>query len=308
MKLKPWINGSGNPLLLISLCGIFSSCKMQTTDTAASNDWNSGKIVIATDENLKNIGAQLTQIYEHENEKAEVVLNYQPQDKIINDFVNGKTRSMMISRTLTARETALSDQNQHVETLETVFAYTAVALVANRNFRDSVVDMASFPDYLQPGSEIKLVFDNKQSGIPEFIMQKAGLKTSLMKNALVVNGAEEVIEYVKRDKNAIGFISFTAISDPYDSKLKETLSSIRILDIRQKNIVHQVSQENIYNFSYPLQQPISIVLGNNPELVGKGFMNFLCREKAAKILLKAGLVPRFIPVRNIIVLNELKIN
>jgi hypothetical protein len=37
-------------------------------------------------------------------------------------------------------------------------------------------------------------------------------------------------------------------------------------------------------------------------------MTFLCREKAAKILLKAGLVPRFMPTREIIVHNELQTN
>ena len=85
-------------------------------------------------------------------------------------------------------------------------------------------------------------------------------------------------------------------------------SKIKILSVKQKDTISSVSQENIYTFSYPLQQPLNMVLGNNPELVGKGFVTFLCKEKAAKIILKAGLVPNFMPSRNIIVSDELKTN
>src|SRR4051812_11322494 len=80
--------------LLFLLCIIIFSCKTKLSDNT-TNDWNSGKIVIATDENLKDIMAQLVEIYEHENDSAHIVLNYQPQEKIVNDFVNGKTKSMI---------------------------------------------------------------------------------------------------------------------------------------------------------------------------------------------------------------------
>lgn len=294
--------------LYIILCVlVLPSCKMKPEDSTY-NSWNSGKITLATDENLNDIMQQLVQIYEHDNEQASIQLDYQPQDKIIHSFVNGGVRSMVISKKLSKEEIAVSEQNQQVQVAETVFAYTAVAMIAHKDFKDSVVDISFLKNYLQPGSPVKLIFDNKQSGIPAVIIEKTAMDAALFRNALVVKNAEEVIEYVHRNSQAIGFISFNLVSDPNDSHSKKILSAVKLLGVRQNNMVYYISQESIYNFSYPLQHPVSIVLGNNPELVGKGFSNFLCREKASKILLKAGLVPRFMPVRSIIVHNELQIN
>jgi phosphate transport system substrate-binding protein len=283
---------------------LFTSCKLKPEDSTYNN-WNSGSITIATDENLKDITQQLVQIYEHENDKAKVVLDFQPQDKIISGFLDGKIKSMIISRTLTENELAVSSQNQDIKITPTVFAYTAVALVANKEFADSAADISSFKNYLENGA-VNLVFDNKESGIPKLIMQKTGIDPTLFKKSLVVNNSMEVLEYVKQNNKAIGFIPFTIISDPYDTKIKEQLNGLKLLGIRAGGKVIPVSQDNIYNFSYPLQQPVNIVLGNNPELVGKGFANFVCREKASKILQKAGLVPRFMSVRKIVVHDELQ--
>lgn len=285
-----------------------SSCNTKpTSKKEVISEWNSGTITIATDENLKNIAEQLSQIYEHENPAAHIIFNYQPQDKIIDDFVNGKTTSMLISRNLTKNEKEVSKQNQKTKTLENVFGFNAVAVISNPNFNDSILDINELSNFLQPNSTVKLVFDNKQSGIARYIMKLANIEPGLFKNALVVNNSNEVIEYVQRNQTSIGFIPFNLISNHDEDETKNLLQSIKILDVKQNDTIHEVSQENIYNFSYPLQQSINIVLGRNPELVGTGFTNFLTKERSAKILLRAGLVPAYMPKRNFEIRNEVEI-
>lgn len=271
------------------------------------SEWNSGTITIATDENLKNIAEQLSQIYEHENPAAHIIFNYQPQDKIINDFVNSKITSMLISRNLTKNEKDVSTNNQHTKTIENVFGFNAVAAISNQNFNDSILDINKLTNYLQANSTVKLVFDNKQSGIARYIMKLANIDAVLFKNALVVNNSQEVLEYVQRNQTSIGFIPFNLISNHDQDETKSLIQTIKILDVKQNDTIHEVSQASIYNFSYPLQQSINIVLGRNPELVGTGFTNFLTKERSAKILLRAGLVPAFMPKRNIEIRNELEI-
>lgn len=289
-------------LILFSSCQTKTSAKNETT-----SEWNSGTIIIATDENLQNIAEQLSQIYEHDNPKAHIKFNYQAQDKIIDDFVNGKISSMLISRTLTKNEKDISTQNQKTATVENVFGYNAVALIANPKFNDSVFDIKKLSDYLQPNSAVKLVFDNKQSGIARYIMQLANVDPALFKNALAVNNAQEVMEYVQRNQASVGFISFNQISNRDVSETKSILSSLKILDVKRNDTIYEVSQESIYSFTYPLQQSMNIVLGRNPELVGTGFTNFLTKERAAKILLRAGLVPANMPARRVEVRDELEI-
>lgn len=286
----------------------FSSCNTKpTTKKEIISEWNSGTITIATDENLKNIAEQLSQIYEHENPAAHIIFNYQPQDKIINDFVNGKITSMLISRNLTKNEKEISTNNQHTKTLENVFGFNAVATISNQNFNDSILHINKLTNYLQANSTVKLVFDNKQSGIARYIMKLANIEPALFKNALVVNNSNEVVEYVKRNQSSIGFIPFNLISNRDEEETNKLTQTIKILDIKQNDTIYEVSQASIYSFSYPLQQSINIVLGRNPELVGTGFTNFLTKERSAKILLRAGLVPAFMPKRNFEIRNEVEI-
>lgn len=285
-----------------------SSCNTKpTTKKEIISEWNSGTITIATDENLKNIAEQLSQIYEHENPAAHIIFNYQPQDKIINDFVNGKITSMLISRNLTKNEKEISTNNQHTKTLENVFGFNAVATISNQNFNDSILHINKLTNYLQANSTVKLVFDNKQSGIARYIMKLANIEPALFKNALVVNNSNEVVEYVKRNQSSIGFIPFNLISNRDEEETNKLTQTIKILDIKQNDTIYEVSQASIYSFSYPLQQSINIVLGRNPELVGTGFTNFLTKERSAKILLRAGLVPAFMPKRNFEIRNEVEI-
>lgn len=286
---------------------LLTSCKNKSTSkNEAASEWNSGTITIATDENLKNIAEQLSHIYEHDNPEAHIIFNYQPQDKIIDDFVNAKITSMLISRNLTKNEKEISTQNQKTATVENVFGYNAVALIANPNFKDSVLDLKNLTNYLQPNAAIKLVFDNKQSGIAKYIMQLGKIDPATFKNAYVVNNSKEVIEYVQRNQTSIGFIPFNLISNRDENETKKLLGSIKILDIKLNDTIREVSQENIYNFSYPLEQSINIVLGKNPELVGTGFTNFLTRERSAKILLRAGLVPALMPKRKFEVREQIE--
>ncbi len=291
-------------LLIISM---ILSCN--TNNKSAGKDtWNTGTITIATDENLKEITEQLVQIYEHDYENAKIILDFQPQDKIIQDFLNGDIKSMIVNRVLSNKEIKLSNQNQKAKIVENILAFNAIALIVNKKFKDTILTISDLKNYLLPNAAVKLVFGNNKSGIPKHILQKGNLDISLFKNALLVNNTSDVIEYVKRNDASIGFIPFNYISDSHTSSAKDILSKVKTLRIQDNNIISSVSQESIYNNSYPLLQQITIVLGNNPEIVGTAFVNWLCKERAAKILLKAGLVPRFMPKRNIIVQDEIKTN
>lgn len=288
-------------IVLISACQ--SNSEKQNKD-----DWNTGTITIPTDENLKDIAEQLVEVYEHEYEQATIKLNFQPQDKIINDFINGKITSMIINRNLTQKEIELSSNNQETKVIENILAYNAIALIANKNFKDSTIQMSAIKSYLLPNSSIKLVFDNKQSGIPKFIMQQENLDVALFKNALVVNNTNEVIQYVSSNTSAIGFITFNYISDVDAKSTQEILSKVKVLSVSKNDTIMSISQQSIYDGTYNLAQPISIVLGKNAEVLNVAFVNWLVKERAAKILLRAGLVPKVMPNRNMNIVDELKTN
>ncbi len=294
---------------IISLFFVFTIFSCNTKNNKPPKDeWNVGSITIATDENLKDIVEQLALIYEHDYKQAEINFNFQPQDKIISDFLNGKITSMIINRNLTKEEIEIGTQNQQTKVVENTLAYNAIALIANKTFTDSIINLSNLKSYLQPNFNTKLVFDNTKSGIAKFILEKEKLDISLFKNALVVNNTDEVIDFIDRNNTSIGFIPFNYISNTHSTKAKTILSKIKTLAIMDSSNIYSLSQQSLYDFKYPLALPIKIVLGKNPETVGTAFVNWLVKERAAKILLKAGLVPYYMPIRNINVRNELKTN
>jgi phosphate transport system substrate-binding protein len=293
--------------ILLLGCLVFISCKNKTGITSESNDWNSGKIVIASDTNLRSVLDQMKPVYENSYPDAVVDFNYSNEEDIVRDFINGKVRVMIISRSLLETERQQSASVQQInEVREHIFAYDAIAVISCKQFRDSVIALEQIPGFLQENSAIKMVFDNAYSGIAKQVMSVCNIHAEAFKNAYVVKNPQAVIDYVANDPQAIGFIPFNFISNSYLETNVVNRQKIKLLAISVHDTAYSLSQNDIAYSNYPFKRPLNIVIGNNPDPVGRGFTNFMHRRQAAKILLKSGLVPVNIPVRNVTVHDELK--
>lgn len=88
----------------------------------------------------------------------------------------------------------------------------------------------------------------------------------------------DVLTTVSNNKNAIGYISYSAVS--------KKIKPISINGI-------EASEENIANGSYKLQRPFVFVTAKNKTLsdADQAFFNFALSNEAKPILIKAGVVP-----------------
>lgn len=286
--------------LLSLLTFLFFSCKNNSDNT---NSWNKGKITVAADIHLQPIFDQLKPVFENANKEAEVNLNYQIEDSILLGFKNGKYTSVLISRLMTDAEKKEAELKQETKIVEMPFAYDAIAIITHPDFTDSVISLNKLNEYLQPTSARKLVFDNPKSGIAKQVQSLTKIPIANFKNAFTLNNTDEVIAYVQQHKNAIGFIPFNIFSTSIQSKRN---LAVKLLSIQLNDTIHTLTQYDLSLQKYPLMRTLNFVLGRNPEQVANGFAHFLNSQKTAKILLKSGLVPRFLPVRNIVVQDELK--
>jgi phosphate transport system substrate-binding protein len=286
-------------LWIVSLFGVilFNACKNAPATTETVNSWEQGQAVIPADENLQDILAQFSDAFVNEFPKTEIGFDYQSNDSLVSKFVAGHIHSMIITRLLTDNESEFSTMAQKIRINQQVFAYSGIALIANNAFADSVIDLDQLNTILA-GNSVAIVFDNAQSGIAKYVMQKLFLDPALVKNAKSAGNVESVIKYVEGNKDAIGFIPFSYISDPDRKSVQEILNRTRLLDVEWNDTVRSISQESIALDEYPLRVPLNMVLGGQYEPVVDGFKSYLFKERAAKILLKAGLVPVNIPARN----------
>lgn len=267
-------------------------------------DWNNGSVTITADSNLRFVLEQLVPIYENFYPKASVKFNYTSEDKAISEFTSKTNTIVAVEKQLTSAEMQSATFHQDAKIMENIFAYDAIAVIANIAYTDSVFDINKTAQYLQPSSTTKLVFDNAQSGIAKIILQRSGVPAADFKNAYALHDIADVLKYVAENKNAIGFIPYNLVSNRNEQEAKYIRSTYKFLAVTYKNNTIALSQENIANQKYPLIRPIVLYIGNCPDVVGQGFANFLFGRQISKALLLSGLIPASIPVREVVVTEE----
>lgn len=278
-----------------------------SVDESNKSDWKKGKAVIAADENLRPLLLQFKQIFENEYPEAQIDFNFQANDSIINAFVRGSYTSGIITRSMSAGEINNSGIVHQHKIKERIFAFSGIALVANNAYPDSVINLSQLPVYLQNASA-EIIFDNASSGIARHLMHMLKISPTEIKKAKSVGSAESVIDYVRIKNNAIAFIPYSSISDRDNKKVVSTLNSIKLMDVKWNDTTYSISQQAIAKEHYPLWQPLNFLLSGNQEPVTEAFMNFLQKGKASKILLKAGLVPANMPIREYIITDTLPVS
>lgn len=292
-----------NSILLLLLFSVLTSCK-QTNKNKNFYDWNNGSVVIIADSNLRNVLEPLVPIYENFYPKASVSFQYTSEDNAIQNFLKNKNTIIATARQLSDAEQQEATINQDAKIVESIFAYDAIAVIANKSYPDSVFTIENTAHFLEKTTATKLVFDNSKSGIVRTILQLSNAAPDSFKNAYALNSIEEVLRYVASNKNAIGFIPYNILSNRNEKQAQEIRATFKFLAVSYKNKTTTLSQEHIYNQTYPLIRPIVIYIGNCPDLVGQGFTNFLFSRQISKALILSGLVPQTISDRDVVVTNE----
>ncbi|MDB5228806.1 MAG: phosphate transporter substrate-binding protein [Bacteroidota bacterium] len=294
------------PASLIFLSIFIFSCKSRSAEIAG-NGYNSGKAMIAADENLKSLIDQFKVCYENLYLTASLQLTYYPQDSVVKSFIEGSTNTMIITRSLSGNEKINFEEKQKSKPEEYIVAYNAIAFITSKGSKISTVSFDQIKYMLQPGSTSKLVFDNPNSGIAKQLAYRLNIPAGSFKNALVVKNAQEVIDYISRTDKTIGCISYDLFSNQNDPKSKKILSKIQVLKIDNNDSLYTLSQKNIMTRQYPFVFPVNIVLGKSPN-VARDFVHFLYRQQASKIIEKEGLAPVNFAQRNVTIREELQIH
>jgi phosphate transport system substrate-binding protein len=125
-----------------------------------------------------------------------------------------------------------------------------------------------------------------------------------------VNGSKAIIDYVSKDRNALGFISLAWLSDNEDSVTNNFLSVIRVCEVapadtsKSGGYYYKPYLANIALQKYPLMRSIYIISKEARAGLGLGFTSFAAGDKGQRIVLKAGLLPATMPIRLVEVDNE----
>ncbi|MCE1189893.1 MAG: substrate-binding domain-containing protein [Ignavibacteria bacterium] len=275
-----------------------------------------GSIKISVDDAFQSVMDSEITAFQASYDQAKIHASYKTEVDAMSDLLNDSARIIVISRELTPAEKKTFEDIKIVPRV-TKIAVDAVALIVNMDNSDSLIKIQNIIDLLSgkianwnqlvPKSKnnapVKVVFDNNKSGIVNYCVNLLPGKKILNKNVYAVNSSSSVVDYVKKEKNALGFINLAWISDGRDSASKEFLSSIRVAAVAPYDSSEfggnyfQPYQAYLALKQYPMMRGVYVISREARAGLGLGFASYLAGDKGQRILYKSGLLPAQMPIR-----------
>lgn len=264
-----------------------------------------GKTKIFVEESFKPLFETSIYTFESLYQSAEITAVYCTESQAIDSFVANKTKTLFITRDFTDDEKVKLRKSQ-VEVRSQVLANDALVLIVHPDNIDSSLTVPSLISIINgkkntwesSGKTIDLVFDSPNSANFIYLKKLAG-DSPIPSNMFAVNSNEEVIDYVKEHKNALGVIGVNWISDEDDETVLEFLDGIKVMQIakNEQSEYFKPYQAYIHTKEYPLTRQLWAINKGSRSGLNTGFVNFLHGEKGQLIIHKSSLVPANTPIR-----------
>jgi phosphate transport system substrate-binding protein len=288
--------------IIIAVCTaiVFSQCSSQEKQDLP----NDGEITIAADESLQPIIEAEIMAYNAHYPKAKINVIYMPEQKAMSQMMNDSVNIAIVTREATAGEQAVYTSN-NIPYLPAKMALDGVAIINNlespiKNI--SITDLKAIFEG-KKNIDIKLVFDNSSSSNLNYMIQRLGLKDVNNANIFAANGNKDVIEYTKKNKNAIGFIGGNWISDIDDSKSQNFINSIHVIgisDTKTPDNFYKPTTASLKARKYPFERKVILHTKKGYGLTS-AFIRFCCAYIGQLVVEKSGLLPYYIYKREIII-------
>ena len=279
---------------------IFSACGGEKTDPNQDTR-NKGTINISADESFKPVIDAQVQVYESDYPDVKLNVHYKPEADCLKDLAMDSVRMIIVTRRIDENEKGFIQDSLKVSIEQMMMAYDAIAVIVNPDAEISRFTMTDIRQILQGRFKENLipVFDGlKATSTVRFIVDSVLRGDSLTHKAMAAKSSEEVIDYVSKNSDAVGFIGVSWIGNKDDAQQQSFLTKVRLAEIECKGLPNQYVQPiqvNIYNGLYPLKRGLVFVLKENYKGLGHGFSNFMTSERGQLIFRRAYLVPGYLP-------------
>ena len=286
---------------LFALVLMFTACSQKPAPMKEAE----GKIDSATiycDEAFRDLIDQEVKIYEFELGDKHINMVYTTENEALKKLSTDSFAMVIIGRRLREQERSEILKRTNLQAEEHTFATDAVAVVSGPGLDKDTIAFTTVLSLLTNAShDYDLVFEGNGSGVINYMFAQIA-NTSVHPSAFAAKNIDELADYLRKDKKAIGFIPFSRISDEHDSSATDLLKKVKVLyvskaDSTGRMISATACQSEIADGSYALDRPINLILHTMDDKVGTGFVNFLYKERSGRIILKSGLVPSIMPQR-----------
>jgi len=264
-----------------------------------------GEITIAVEEGYKPVISSCIDVFDSIYRTAKINPRYVSEGEAVNALIQDSVQVIIIGRQLAVNELEYF-QSRGFTPPTTPIAYDALAIILHPENRDTVLTIQQVSEILvgktatwkelNPKSalgNIQLVFDNPMSGTLRYVRDSVIAGQELSKQATALKSNADVIDYVSKNKNAIGIIAANWISDTDDSGVQKFMREIRIADVAKETGKEGFGPYQAYlaTGDYPYKRTIYIINAQaRRNGLGAGFASYLAKD-GQRIMLKDGLLP-----------------
>lgn len=294
-----------NLLILMTISLLWMACDERDKSGKVLDTITTGEITIAVEEGYKPVIASCIDVFDSIYRTAKINPRYVSEGEAVNALIQDSVQVIIIGRKLTVKETEYF-QSRGFTPPTTAIAHDALAIILHPENRDTVLTVQQVRDLLtgktitwkevNPKSalgNIQLVFDNPLSGTLRYVRDSVIEGQELSKQASALKTNADVIEYVSKNKSAVGIISANWISDTDDGGVQKFMREIKIADVAKEigKEGYGPYQAYLATGDYPYKRTMYIINAQaRRNGLGAGFASYLAKD-GQRIMLKDGLLP-----------------
>jgi phosphate transport system substrate-binding protein len=303
MKITKYILLALFILIVFGTSLLFEGCGSPSgkvhTDTPTS-----GVLYMAADDSYKPTVDAEVQVYQALYTSTAIHVKYESEDSLFSSLMHDSTGIIVAGRKLSKQEEAYFKERQLFPE-QVKIATDAIALIVNNDNPDTMLTMDKIKAIFKndstwdaPGKgKITVVFDHENSSNSRYIRDSLIKGSSFPPYCFAVNSNPQVIDYVSKNKQAIGVIAVNWVSNDYDSATVGFLNKVKVVWVSAtKDGKHyQPYQYYIGSGDYPLCRDVYIIKTEPYMGLGSGFLSFVASDRGQRIILREGILPATIP-------------
>jgi phosphate transport system substrate-binding protein len=254
---------------------------------------NEGTINVGIDESIRYVLDAEMDAYSNIYKGASFNRFTIPENQAVKLLLEDSMDVICITRTLNEEELKILSERKFTYK-PAPMALDAVVLISNQNGGEESISTERLKQLFVDDTEsTKLVFDVGNSSNLNIILSKLGIKEFNRKNVVAAGSNEKVFDWVKKDKNAIGFVGFNLISEKSNSSSQELKRSVNILSVKDSLNYVFPEKRTILEQTYPFNRIIYLHTLGTSWGVENGFIRYACTKPGQLIAEKMGLVPYY---------------
>ncbi len=269
------------------------------TDTPTS-----GVLNMAADDSYKPTVSGEIQVFQAQYQNTAIHVKYEPEDSLFADLMHDSARLIVAGRQLTEQEITYFHGKQLYPEQDKI-AEDALAIIINNDNPDTLFTLDKIKAIFKGdsiwdsplGGRITVVFDHQNSGNSRYIRENLVQGSKFPAYCFALNSNPEVIDYVSKNKLAMGIIGVNWISNDSDSATVGFLNKVKVarVAVNSDSKYVQPYQYYIKTGDYPLCRDVYMIKTEPYMGLASGFVSFVTSDRGQRIILREGILPATVP-------------